>query len=248
MKPVIGIISTRVDEKDRPFMTKTSFNELYPKRIIQAGGIPIGVIFPNNEFNTEVLDICDGFVMQGGSTIYSSNINTVHYALERKKPILGICMGMQTMVGYEWVMGEFENIFPTYNEIGSFFHPEDEVNFIEKVKGHDNLDPFYLSKVDESKHAILLDNNSLLTDILKDSYIEMPSVHGWKALDKLLEHADGNVFKVTGRSTDGVIEVIESNIPDWWAIGVQFHPELEEKNLPLFRKLVSEAKIKKLRK
>ena len=70
MKPIIGIISSRTEEVDRPFMTKTSFNETYPKRIIQAGGIPIGIIFPNNEFNKDVLDICDGFVLQGGSTIY----------------------------------------------------------------------------------------------------------------------------------------------------------------------------------
>ena len=49
MKPIIGIVSTRVRKKDEPFSTKTSFNDTYPKRIIQAGGIPVGVIFPNNE-------------------------------------------------------------------------------------------------------------------------------------------------------------------------------------------------------
>ena len=248
MKPVIGIISSRTDEADRPFMTKTSFNETYPKRIIQAGGIPIGVIFPNDEFNTDVLDVCDGFVMQGGAMIYSSNINTVHYALDKKKPILGICMGMQTMIGYEWVRREFGDIYPTYNEISNFFHPEDEVNFICKISGHDNLNPFYLSKIDKSKHEILLDNKSLLKDIFKDAYIEMPSVHNWVAKDKVMEHADKNIFKVTGRSCDGVIEGIESNVPDWFALGVQFHPELEDKNLPIFERLVNESKIKKLRK
>lgn len=91
-KPIIGIISSR-SEDSNPFLTKTSFNETYVKRIIEAGGIPIGIIFPNDEFNTDVLDLCDGFVMQGGLNIYSSNINTVHYAFLNKKPILGICMG-----------------------------------------------------------------------------------------------------------------------------------------------------------
>ncbi len=32
-------------------------------------------------------------------------------------------------------------------------------------------------------------------------------------------------FDVTARCPDGVIEAIESNQPDWFAIGTQFHPE-----------------------
>ena len=247
-KPIIGIISSRVETEDGPFMTKTSYNETYPKRIIEAGGIPVGVIFPNNEFNTDVLDICDGFVLQGGSTIYSSNINTVHYALQKEKPILGICMGFQTMLGYEWVRSEFGDRVPTYGEISDFFKPEDEVNFIEKRAGHNNLDPFYLSKIEKSKHGVLLSRESNLARIFNSTYVEVPSVHGWCALDRVLEGNKSHLFKVVGRSNDGNMEAIESTVPDWWATGVQFHPELEEENLPLFENLVFEAKIKKLRR
>ena len=247
-KPVIGIVSTRVEENDRPFMTKTSFNETYPKRIIDAGGIPVGVIFPNNEFNTDVLDVCDGFVLQGGSTIYSSNINMVHYAFQKDKPILGICMGFQTMLGYDWVRSEFGYNVPTYEEISDFFKLEDEVNFIEEKTGHYELNPFYLSKIDKSKHGVLLNPSSKLANIFKNTYLEMPSIHGWCAKDKVLGGDYNHIFKVTGRSNDGNIEAIESVNSDWWAIGVQFHPELEKKNLPLFEDLVKEAKVKKLRR
>lgn len=247
-KPIIGIISNRVEENDRPFMTKTSFNETYPKRIIEAGGIPVGVIFPDNRFNTDVLDLCDGFVFQGGSNIYSSNINAVHYALQKEKPMLGICMGFQTMLGYEWVRDEFGDSIPTYGEISAFFKPEDEVNFIEKKSGHDELNPFYLSQIDKSKHSVLVSPDSKLAYIFGDTYLEMPSVHGWCAKDRILACNQKHIFKVTGRSNDGNMEAIESIDPNWWAIGVQFHPELEKKNLPLFEELVSEAKIKKLRK
>lgn len=247
-KPIIGIISNRVFEEDRPFMTKTMFNETYPRRIIEAGGIPVGVIFSDNIFNTDVLDICDGFVFQGGSNIYSSNINAVHYALQKDKPILGICMGFQTMLGYEWVREEFGDTMPTYGEISDFFKPSDEANFIEKKSGHDELDPFYLSQVDKSKHGVLVTPSSILAHIFDDTYLDMPSVHGFCAKDKILEGNRKHIFKVTGRSNDGNMEAIESVNPNWWAIGVQFHPELEDKNLPLFRALVSEAKIKKLRK
>ena len=32
-------------------------------------------------------------------------------------------------------------------------------------------------------------------------------------------------FRVTGRCPDGVVECIESEMPDWFAVGTQFHPE-----------------------
>lgn len=236
-KPIIGIISSR-SEDSNPFLTKTSFNETYVKRIIEAGGIPIGIIFPNDEFNTDVLDLCDGFVMQGGLNIYSSNINTVHYAFLNKKPILGICMGFQTMAGYEYLRSKY-GMF-TYKDVSSFFKPEDEVDFIEKKTGHDELNPFCLSKIEKSKHMVLLDKNSKLANIFKKTYLNMPSVHSWCVKDDVF--VKNTIYKVVGRSDDDNIEAIESVTSNWWAIGVQFHPELEEDNLNLFKSLVNEAK------
>lgn len=236
-KPIIGIISSR-SEDSNPFLTKTSFNETYVKRIIEAGGIPIGIIFPNDEFNTDVLDLCDGFVMQGGLNIYSSNINTVHYAFLNKKPILGICMGFQTMAGYEYLRSKY-GMF-TYKDVSSFFKPEDEVDFIEKKTGHDELNPFCLSKIEKSKHMVLLDKNSKLANIFKKTYLNMPSVHSWCVKDDVF--VKNTIYKVVGRSDDDNIEAIESVTSNWWAIGVQFHPELEEDNLDLFKSLVNEAK------
>ena len=32
-------------------------------------------------------------------------------------------------------------------------------------------------------------------------------------------------FEVTARCPDGIVEAIESKMPDWFAIGTQFHPE-----------------------
>lgn len=235
-KPIIGIISSR-SEDSNPFLTKTSFNETYVKRIIEAGGIPIGIIFPNDEFNTDVLDLCDGFVMQGGLNIYSSNINTVHYAFLNKKPILGICMGFQTMAGYEYLRNRY-GMF-TYKDVSSFFKPEDEVDFIEKKTGHDELNPFCLSKIEKSKHMVLLDKNSKLANIFEKTYLNMPSVHSWCVKDDVF--VKNTIYKVVGRSDDN-IEAIESVTSNWWAIGVQFHPELEEDNLDLFKSLVNEAK------
>jgi putative glutamine amidotransferase len=34
-------------------------------------------------------------------------------------------------------------------------------------------------------------------------------------------------FRVTARCPDGVVEAIESERPDWFAFGTQFHPEAD---------------------
>jgi putative glutamine amidotransferase len=32
-------------------------------------------------------------------------------------------------------------------------------------------------------------------------------------------------LRVTGRADDGIIEAVESDGDDWWALAVQWHPE-----------------------
>ena len=34
-------------------------------------------------------------------------------------------------------------------------------------------------------------------------------------------------FEVTARCPDGIVEAIESKMPEWFAIGTQFHPEAQ---------------------
>lgn len=238
-KPIIGMISPRNTEEDRPFNNYTKFINTYPKRIIEAGGIPIGLVFPNGKFEKEQADLCDGFVLQGGPIIESSQINTIKYAIDKKKPILGICLGVQTMAGYNWVYSELGNNI-TYNEIENFFKPEYEDYFLEKRKGHNELDPFYLSQIEKSKHNIILDKESRLFEIYKTNIIKEPSLHGFVIKDNALDNSE--LFKITGKSEDGTIEVIEGIDPNHFMIGTQFHPEIEEENIKLFKRLVKEAK------
>ena len=239
MKPIIGMISPRNVEEDRPFNNYTKFVNTYPKRIIEAGGIPIGITFPTGKFAIEQLELCDGFVLQGGSILESCQINTIKYAIDRQKPILGICLGMQTMAGYNWVYNELKEA-ATYTEIDNFFKPEYEDYFLEKVNNHDELNQFYQSQIAKSKHDVILDKNSRIYDIYKEDIINVPSVHGYRVKSKTLENSQ--LFKIIGKSTDGTTEVIEGINPNHFMIGTQFHPELEDSNKALFKELVKEAK------
>lgn len=237
-KPIIGMISPRAIKEDSPFDNYTKFINTYPKRIIEAGGIPIGLVFPNGKFEIDQMDLCDGYILQGGPIIESPQINTIKYAIDKQKPIVGICLGMQTMAGYNWVYNELGNT--TYNEIENFFKPEYEDFFLEKREGHNYLDPFYLSQIEKSKHNINIDKDSRLYEIYKINTISEPSLHIFVAKNDTFDNS--KLFKVVGKAEDGTIEAIEGLDPNHFMIGVQFHPELESQNLQLFKKLVKEAK------
>lgn len=89
-KPLVGIVARKVDNIYK-------VNENVVKKIIKCGGIPI-LILPTN-FNDllNVLNICDGIVMPGGSDIYEYDRFICKYATDNNVPILGICLGMQIM-------------------------------------------------------------------------------------------------------------------------------------------------------
>ena len=237
-KPIIGILAPRRFDKDDPFENQTRFVDNYSKRIMEAGGIPIGLLFPLENFNEEEMKLCDGLVISGGPHLGSSHISALYYAYLHKIPVLGVCLGMQAMAGYEWFfqkhLGKID-----YDIISQEFKYEDEPNYLYDKKGHNNLDPFNINDIEKCKHKVFLDKNSRLYEIFNKEVLDMPSLHNSMARDEAFDK-ENTIFKVTGKSFDNVIEVVESK-DDWWAVGVQFHPELEKENLKLFEKLIEES-------
>ena len=114
MKPIIGIIA-------RPVMTmeKNFVYAAYEKirlKIIEGGGIPIAIMPTDlktysldledkeelEEYAKEdlkkVLDLCDGFILQGGSKWYKYDEFILSYLIEKDIPTLAICLSMQLLV------------------------------------------------------------------------------------------------------------------------------------------------------
>ena len=236
-KPVIGILAPRRFDKKDPFECQTRFVDNFPKRIIEAGGIPFGLLFPDENFNEEEMKLCDGLVIQGGPHLGSSHLCALHYACIHKIPVLGVCLGMQTMAGYEWFRQNNKTI--NYKIIAENFNYDDENYYLYDKKGHNNLDPFIIDQIDKTKHKVLIDSESIIYDIYQKNVLSVPSLHNSMVKEELL-NKESALFKVTGFSEDGVIEVLESK-SDWWCVGVQFHPELENENLKLFKELVRKS-------
>ena len=238
-KPIIGVITYRnLGENDRPYSDHIKMQSVYYNYIYSLNAIPIGISFPYGKFNKDALDLCDGFLFTGGSLIESYQVEVVHYAIKNKKPMLCICNGLQTIGAYEWLRKKL-NYKITYKDIEKEYNSKNEINVLKKVTNHNVLDPFYLSEIDKVKHKVYLDKNSRIYNIYKKNYINRPSLHEYAIKDDILD--DKSLFKVTG-IYNGDIEIIEYKKKDYFAIGVQFHIELESENKKLFKAFIEECK------
>ncbi len=94
----IGIIGRR-QTRSRNF---SDFNEEIIKTIYNYGCYPLCICadFDNSdEFIKQqpLIDMCAGFIFQGGSEIKNFDIHVIKYLYENNIPTLGICLGHQTM-------------------------------------------------------------------------------------------------------------------------------------------------------
>lgn len=192
----------------------------YYDAISAAGGIPI--ILPptlDEECMNQILDQVDGCLLVGGADLDPRNDGFMLHAntrpmepkreqfdrrlareiMERRLPVLAIGVGMQLL-----------NCTCGGN---LFLHiPEDIPN---ALPHRDPQDP-------QHRHSLIIKSDSLIGRVYGEGEIRVTSRHHM-AVDEV---APG--FRVTARCQDGVIEAIESEMVDWFAVATQFHPECEE--------------------
>jgi len=215
-KPVIGINADfRRAQGNQPAFTYLAAG--YYDCIYAAGGIP--VIMPPVEDEADIdlmLERLDGVVMIGGADLDPRrdgfmlhptvrpmesrrevfDRNLMNQIAQRRMPVFGIGAGMQLL-----------NISQGGN---LFLHiPEDLPSAIP------HRDPKDIGH----KHGLDITQGSIMERVYGEGEIRVCSRHHM-AIDEV---APG--FDVTARCPDGVIEAIESNQPDWFAMGTQFHPE-----------------------
>ena len=230
--PVIGLTGNFRDND-------CTLAEGYYQSVLKAGGVPL-ILPPYEDMNAlfDTLETLDGILLTGGGDInplylgeepvrelHSINprrdrqeLMLVKLAADRQIPILGICRGIQTMNA---ALGG-----PLYQDIYSQMDGK-------LIKHDQDLDRSYAS------HSVQIEEDSLLHEIFGTETLAVNSFHH----QAVKEAAPG--FRVCARSSDGVIEAIES-IEYKSMLGVQWHPECfilrgDECMMPLFDWLVKEA-------
>lgn len=217
-KPLIGLNADyRPAQKAGPALTYLPAG--YYNSILAAGGIP--VILPPLENESDIdaaLDRLDGFVLVGGGDLdprrdgfqLHSSVKLmdgrredfdrllVKQIADRRLSVFGIGAGMQLL-----------NISQGGN---LYLHIPEELP--DALPHRDPQDP-------EHRHGLNIVFGTLMERVYGDGEIRVNSTHHM-CIDEV---AKG--FSVTARCPDGVVEAIESNIEDWFALGTQFHPEAE---------------------
>jgi len=217
-RPVIGIPCTH--SRDDWGTTASGNSNSYLKAIEQAGGVPL--LLPLSESQAmldQLYGLIDGQLLAGGVDINPDQYGHAHHpelgetsplqdhsevyltrkAFQDGKPVLGICRGHQML---NVALGG-----TLYQDIPSEIPGALDHNFSAKAKDGSLL-----------AHDIQIAEESWLAEVLEQTIIKTNTMHHQAVRDV----APG--LKVVGTSSDGVVEVIQSE-GDHFAVGIQSHPE-----------------------
>lgn len=124
MKKKIGIIT-------RPVLDRLTISRELSDLIIHHNCIPVGIVPTCDEgimnqqaFDDmkQMLDSCDGVILQGGKDFYEYDLKAAKYLYEKNIPTLGICLGMQTMACV--FNGKLEKMDTTHHhQLADYVHP-----------------------------------------------------------------------------------------------------------------------------
>ena len=220
MKPRI-LIAARPSSDAAP-IHEPRFREYVYQNDIDAlrGQGAVVTIMPISEIEDmpTILAAVDGLVIPGGRDIDpkyygkelgantkepherldASDFGILKTAKEMMIPTLGICRGMQAL-----------NVFQ-----GGSLNQD--------IAGHRHDHPVLSDTFEDRaaiRHEVVLSTDSWLAKIFQTDKLITNSIHH-QAVDKV-----GNDLHVVAHASDGTIEAIEST-SDWFAVGVQWHPEL----------------------
>ena len=221
MRPVIGITSSQlIETASHGAFTRHSLTKDYSDAIHAAGGIPVILPF-YMDVAEDVFSIVDGIILSGGSDVDpalfgDTDIHPQTYdiipardalelalatmAIERDKPLLGICRGIQVL---NVAMGGtlIQDVPTQYSE---------ELDHRQQTRE---------IPANEPGHTVKVSPGTLLERVYGAVPIPVNSFH-----HQAVKY-DGRGLVATGWSEDGLIEAIE-NPASTFALGVQWHPEL----------------------
>ena len=238
-KPIIGITSNTnlAEGAIIPGMTRVFVSADYIDAVTIAGGIPL--LLPpiaNLADAREQVMAIDGLILSGGPDVdpflYGEEpleklgtvnlyrdeyeLMVIKLASELKKPLLGICRGIQII---------------------NVAHGGTLYQDVSHIEGSTIKHFQSVTEKDALWHTVDIDPTSLLATIINRQSLRVNSYHH-QALKTVAPK-----FIITARSKDGVIEAIEHQ-GDPFILGIQWHPEMLVKKSPAML-LLFEALVKK---
>ena len=213
--PIIGVFADTMSCNKGGFgdVTRQYINAAYISAVEDAGAVPFIIPVSNDlEKTKKLIDLCDGLLFPGGEDIdpgyYGENphknlgeirpevdkflFHSLLYALEQRKPALGICKGMQMMV--------VATGGSLYQDI---YSQREEETFLHCQSGRRTY----------GVHQVQIDKDSRLFQILETGQIATNSMHHQSV------RTLGKGLRLSAHTEDGIVEAVESL--DGRLIGVQ---------------------------
>lgn len=231
-KKVIGIlpVGSLFDPEKRNTYT---LGNNYTKRVLEAGCIPVCLAPVDGRLTPEQLEMCDGFVAQGGTQMWPYHFQVIDHAYNTGKKYLGICLGMQLIHRYyamRKIVKEMGLEGPMDESIMDlFYNKKVGHDLLHAVEGHWLIDYDRLQQgKDEAKHDVDVVPGTILHRLLGRTKARVSSFHHWRVEDPVAD------LTVNAWATDGTgtIEGIDNGTN---ILGVQFHPEVDNLLPELFK-------------
>jgi putative glutamine amidotransferase len=224
LPPIIGITATLKEDVDvvaeRPLGRFVRTDLDYVEGVAGAGGAPVVLPPAGDESAAEALiHSLDGLLLSGGSDLdpgyYGEEpvpelgvtlperdafeMALIGLALRRGMPVFGICRGMQVL-----------NV-----ALGGTLYQDLPSQWDRDLLKHRQDTPKW-----QPTHEVRVGEGSYIAEVMGLGSAKVNSYHHQGVRDL----AEGLV--VTGRSSDGVIEAVESeDLTEQWLLGVQWHAE-----------------------
>ena len=225
MKKLIGIAPASFigNPKESCMEDYYKLGNNYIKRLVEAGCIPFGLAPSDNLLTEEALDMCDGFLVQGGAEFYPYHFQIIHHAVSHGKKYLGICLGEQLMYVYfklrEMIEArgyEGDVVLAICNYLAE--QPKD-FSVQKRVEGHRAPRPARGNE-DVAKHDVDIVHGTLLHRVLGRDRMRLCTFHD------LCTPPEQKLVTVNAWSAlgDGVVEGTEYLD---YILGVQGHPEAD---------------------